>query len=303
MSETAGFYYYDANGIRRAGSSIPGPRGLKGATGEKGDTGPRGLQGERGEVGDAGPRGLKGDRGDTGEAGATGIEWRGPWASSVVYEPNSAVRHIDGTYFAKVEVPVNTPPVPGVETPFWAPLALYGPKGDPGEPGQDGPRGLAGAVGPEGPQGEPGPPGEQGADGADGVAGARGPAGPKGDTGPQGPGLVPDRREVIPIIPGGGVTGSFVVTLRNGFIAFAGTISGSPTSYPLLIAKIPAWSTPRSTFKRVVGGSGSFNEGVRLMSVTSAGDVYWINSTGVAGGTGGIGTSMFLGDIVYLATT
>lgn len=136
-----------------------GPQGLSGDKGDQGDIGPVGPRGEegpsgpagpagpKGDAGDEGPIGPKGDKGETGQSGATGINWRGPWADTVVYEPNDTVRHVDGSYFAKTQVPANTPPSQGLETLYWAPLALYGArgdkgdKGDPGEPGPAGPEG------------------------------------------------------------------------------------------------------------------------------------------------------------------
>ena len=53
----------------------PGPQGIQGPKGEKGDTGPQGIQGLKGEKGDTGPQGIQGPKGDKGDPGTT--TWEG----------------------------------------------------------------------------------------------------------------------------------------------------------------------------------------------------------------------------------
>lgn len=49
-----------------------GPKGDKGATGDKGEKGDTGAQGEKGDKGDTGPQGERGPKGDTGATGPQG---------------------------------------------------------------------------------------------------------------------------------------------------------------------------------------------------------------------------------------
>lgn len=53
----------------------PGPQGIQGPKGEKGDTGPQGIQGLKGEKGEVGPQGIQGPKGDKGDPGTT--TWEG----------------------------------------------------------------------------------------------------------------------------------------------------------------------------------------------------------------------------------
>lgn len=151
MSETGGFFFMTPEGMK-PGVVYPsgGGGGGGGAPGPVGPRGPEGPAGPAGADGPIGPAGEQGPKGDVGDTGASGIEWRGPWNDSTIYEPNQAVRYIDGTYFSKTTVPANTPPEPGLETPYWAPLALYGPKGDKGDTGAPGEKGEDGDVGRDG---------------------------------------------------------------------------------------------------------------------------------------------------------
>jgi trimeric autotransporter adhesin len=70
--EPSGFYFYANTTWTLLGAA--GPQGLKGDTGDTGETGPQGLKGDKGDAGEAGPQGLKGDKGDTGETGPQGLK-------------------------------------------------------------------------------------------------------------------------------------------------------------------------------------------------------------------------------------
>lgn len=106
--------------------------------GAKGDPGPQGATGAAGVAGAQGLQGVKGDVGATGPAGATGLNWKGTYVATSAYTANDAVRFQSASYFAKKAVPANTAPTDGAETEFWAPLALYGAKGDKGDTGAAG---------------------------------------------------------------------------------------------------------------------------------------------------------------------
>lgn len=106
--------------------------------GAKGDQGAVGATGPAGVAGAQGLQGVKGDTGATGPTGATGLNWRSTYVASSTYAANDAVRFQSASYFAKKAVPANTAPTDGTETEFWAPLALYGAKGDKGDTGAAG---------------------------------------------------------------------------------------------------------------------------------------------------------------------
>lgn len=125
---------------------------------------------ESGGQGPAGPPGPQGPR---------GLTWRGPWDSTLAYDPHDAVEHGGQAWVT------TTPTVAGEEPGVaggWGLLAARG---------AEGPTGPTGATGPAGPEGPAGPTGPTGPEGPAGPTGATGPAGPEGPQGPAGPeGLV-----------------------------------------------------------------------------------------------------------------
>lgn len=125
----------DASMPEVASSSVIGPQG------PKGDTGEQGPQGEKGETGPQGPQGEKGDTGPQGEKGATGAT--GPKGDT------------------GPEGPQGPQGATGPE----------GPKGDKGDKGDTGATGPQGDAGPQGPQGETGAQGPKGDTGEQGPAG------------------------------------------------------------------------------------------------------------------------------------
>lgn len=147
----------------------PGPRGMPGPKGDKGDKGPRGEPGPKGETG---PQGRAGEVGPPGQAGPQGPQG---------------------------------PAGPKGETGEQGPQGLPGPQGLTGEPGPQGPQGLQGEPGPKGERGPAGPQGvrgETGPQGPKGDTGEVGPVGPQGDqglTGPQGPQGVQGIPGIVPI--------------------------------------------------------------------------------------------------------
>jgi len=99
---------------------------------------------------------------------------------------------------------------------------------------------------------------------------------------------------------GAGVSGSFTAYKSNGRVDLVGNISGLPTSFPMIVATLPAGYRPGGTIKSYVGGSGSFNAAMRHMSISFDGTVYWIDATAGSASTGG-GTSMYMTGISYIA--
>ena len=180
----------------------PGPQGIQGPKGEKGDTGPQGIQGLKGEKGEVGPQGIQGPKGDKGDPGTT--TWEGitnkptnlateSFVVQKIAEASLSGGEVDLSGYATIDFV--TQEINSIElTP--GPKGDKGDKGDAGEVGPVGPQGLQGEkgdrgdigpMGPQGPKGDKGDTGLQGPQGLKGDTGAQGPQGPKGDTGPQGP--------------------------------------------------------------------------------------------------------------------
>lgn len=163
-----------------AGSSLPGPTGLQGITGDTGPQGEPGVQGNTGATGPQGEPGVQGATGATGpqgEQGVTGIQ--GPIGiTGPQGEPG--IQGITGVTGAT-----------GLQGPTGAigPEGIQGLQGVPGVTGATGAQGLKGDTGEKGDKGDKGDTGEQGpagAPGATGMQGDKGDTGEKGLTGPTG---------------------------------------------------------------------------------------------------------------------
>ncbi|XP_064010380.1 macrophage receptor MARCO [Pogoniulus pusillus] len=174
----------------------PGPRGLvgvqgqKGEMGKKGDPGPRGLMGPQGQQGVPGLPGFNGSTGEPGRPGQKGetgeIGQRGP-----VGIPGPEGR--PGQKGEKGDQgPSGSPGLPGTaglrgekgDRGERGPPGQKGKKGDqgpPGIPGQSGEKGSKGDHGSQGPKGEPGEKGAKGDRGSTGSPGAKGSKGEKGE--------------------------------------------------------------------------------------------------------------------------
>ncbi|XP_041670534.1 collagen alpha-1(XXI) chain [Cheilinus undulatus] len=165
----------------------PGPDGKPGKDGKTGEPGPPGLPGPKGEVGPIGPKGEpgpvgflgeQGDPGEPGEPGPPGLKGL-PGERGKPGPPGE-----DGPMGKPGEQGSRGqagPPGPKGET------GVPGPTGEAGPQGALGARGLPGDLGPEGPQGERGLPGPQGPSGLNGPLGIQGPRGPPGEIGRDGP--------------------------------------------------------------------------------------------------------------------
>ena len=131
-------------------NGTPGPIGLTGPQGLKGDKGDiganglqgiQGLKGDKGDIGATGPQGLQGLKGDKGDIGVTGPQ---------------------GLKGDKGDIGAT------------GPQGLQGLKGDKGDIGATGPQGLQGLKGDKGDIGATGPQGPIGLTGATGSAGTNG---------------------------------------------------------------------------------------------------------------------------------
>lgn len=101
-------------------------------------------------------------------------------------------------------------------------------------------------------------------------------------------------------VTSGGVSSSITFIKQNGRVDLIGSISNVPATFPHLVGTIPEGLRPRGAFKMIVGGSGIFNEAVRLISINTNGELWWINNSGVPTGTAS-GTQLYLSGINYLA--
>lgn len=144
-----------------ADSTIPGPPGVKGDTG---DQGPQGVKGDKGDTGSQGLKGDKGDKGDIGSqgpqgatgpgvppggtvgqilaktssvdfatawtpvAGGSDLTYEGTWAAGTAYQDGDIVVY-NGVSYMAVRPTTGVVPIP------WAGGASAGPKGDQGAPG------------------------------------------------------------------------------------------------------------------------------------------------------------------------
>ncbi|XP_056911986.1 collagen alpha-4(IV) chain-like [Takifugu flavidus] len=147
----------------------PGYQGLPGPKGGRGPTGPRGPLGPKGPTGVPGPLGFKGVTGPPGDKGAKGAQ-------------GDSIPPVLGV------APVGLPGPNG----FPGPVGLPGGTGPPGSPGPKGEKGHAGfvgfpgLVGPPGPSGPVGDPGDVGQPGFPGPQGIPGPPGDRGGPGHRG---------------------------------------------------------------------------------------------------------------------